>query len=85
MSTTRALMPIRGYSMSKFLNLFTQEVETVTIPRTEYEELKAKIEYYANRVRQLEHRPFLVERGKTPDGEITWGTPANGMDTLPDA
>ncbi len=68
----------------RILGMFTEEVETVTIPRTEYEELKAQVEYYRNKVRQYEHRPYLVQRGKGPDGEVTWGTPANGTEAFND-
>lgn len=72
---------------NKWLGVFAKEVteEVVTISVAEYEELKAQVEYFRNKVRQLEHRSYLVPRGKTASGEVTWGTPANGMDTLDDA
>lgn len=69
-------------SAKDILGFFTREVESVTIPLAEYEELQAKVRYYQNKVRQLEQRPFLEEKGRNPQGEITWGTPANGMSTV---
>lgn len=68
--------------MSNFLrNAFTKpDATTVTVDYAEYEQLKAERDYYLNRVRQLEGRLELVEKGRDKQGEVIWGTPSRGLD-----
>lgn len=67
-----------------FADLFFESAEPTTVSISEYKRLQAELEYYKNRVRQLEQRPYLEQVGTGPQGKVLWGTPAHGTEAVRD-
>ena len=44
-------------------------IETVTIPKAEYEDLKSKVEWLMEQFRLAQHRRFGTSSEKSTDGE----------------